>query len=387
MVSLAGCSDGGGHGDLRTPDSPLGKFLHGEVAGLQYESYTWRGGITDPSGQYFYVPGEELTFSVGDVDFGSTAAKQNITPIDLAPERVNGIDPAAINMTRFLLSIDDDGNSANGVVITEDAREALEGQTLDFDSEDFDAEAEAIVISLDEGEIISEENGPRTLASAADAESYLLDAVAAIEAEEEAAAEDAALFAARMQSPWPGNDLVIIEGQSFTPQGFVKGGSGSYACEWALNGIAFSTALSPGACFSSLRPGTYTLTFTALDTGDGVRISDQCFLTVLDREQYGPLPASDELMQTSLSYTDSTTVPPGGSFRVRAVIVHGNPPFQYAWSYPASVGIAYGENPLEAVFTFPSAGRYSICAYFMDSLFAGAGPDTWYESRVITVAP
>lgn len=387
MVSLAGCSDGGGNGDLRTPDSPSGSFLHGEVAGLQYESYTWRGGITDPDGQYFYVPGEEIAFSVGDIDLGSASAKGNITPVDLAPERVNGIDPVAINMTRFLLSIDDDGNSANGIVITGEAREALEGQALDFASEDFDSEAEAIVESLDADEIISEDNGPRTLASAADAESFLLDAVADIEAEEAAAAEDAALFEAWIQNPYPGNNLVIVRGQSFSPQGFVKGGSAHYAYEWALNGTVFSTALNPGASFSSLVPGTYSLTFTVLDTGDGVRIFDRRLLTVLDPAQYGTLPAQDELMQTGLSHTDSTTVAPGGTFRVRAVILHGNPPFQYAWSYPASVGFSYGEDPLEAVFTFPSAGRFSIWVYFMDTPFAGLGPDTWYETRLITVSP
>ena len=118
-----------------------------------------------------------------------------------------------------------------------------------------------------------------------------------------------------------------------------------------------------------------------------MRIFDRRRLTVLDPAQYGTLPAQDELMQTGLSHTDSTTVAPGGTFRVRAVILHGNPPFQYAWSYPASVGFSYGEDPLEAVFTFPSAGRFSIWVYFMDTPFAGLGPDTWYETRLITVSP
>jgi hypothetical protein len=383
-LTLTGCQDGGGNGDLYTPNDPAGKFLDGQVSGLGYDSYTWRDGTTDENGEFIYAPGEEVTFSVGGINLGTVKGKENITPVDLAPSSKEGVDPAAINMTRFLMSIDLDGNTGNGIVITEETSKALDNASLDFDSPDFDAQATAVIEALDSGGIISEENGPRELVSSADAEAYLSGALAAIEAEEAVDAEEAAILECSIQSPC--KNVVLIEGESVSLKGQAQGGSGSYAYQWALNGKVVSTSLNPGHKFSSLGPGTYELQFTVTDSSDA-QCTDRRLVTVLKESDIGHIPGGDQLMQFVLEYTGSTTIRVGETFEVKALILHGNPPFFYEWICPTGVSMCTGEDPLDVVFTFPTQGVYLLTAYFRDSVKEDLGPDSWYQSVSVTVVP
>jgi hypothetical protein len=379
--SLMGCSDSGGEGDMRTPDDPSGKFLNGQVEGLGYESHTWRDGMTDKSGEFIYAPGEMITFSVGGISLGTIEGTDNITPLDLSQNNADGTNPAAVNMTRFLMSLDYDGNPGNGIVISEETSEALADMKLDFSSTDFDQQATAIIESLDAGQIIPEEDGPRELVSAADAEAYLTQAVVAIEAEEEAAAEDAAKFECRIESP--GDNVILIQGERINLQGFAKGGSGVYTYQWLLGNQVISTSLNPGSSFSSLSPGTYELIFKVVDS-DGVQGSDSRLVTVLDPSAY-PLPTHDEGMLVDIEHDGELTIQVGEKLRLHAVIIEGNPPFTYSWVYPSGVNYAFGDDPLDAVFTFPGKGVYMISMDMEDTRFDNLGPDFWNQSVNVRV--
>jgi len=283
ILSLMSCSDGGGEGDIVTPDHPTGSFLNGKVTGLEYNSHTWRDGVTDEKGEFIYAPGESISFSVGNIDLGSTQGKANITPADLAPRKSDGsLSPEAVNMTRFLMSIDHDGNVNNGILITPETSEALLDASLDFGSPEFDVEAQAIIESLDDNpdEIFPEGDEPRGLVSEVEAAVFLEETIAEIEDEEAAAEAEAAQFGCGILRPnW---NAVLVQGQSIPVQGFVKGGSGQYTYEWTLDGQVTSTALNPGISTSTLTPGTYTLQFKVKDS-DGVQGSDQRLVTVLDK--------------------------------------------------------------------------------------------------------
>ncbi|MDH5324098.1 MAG: hypothetical protein OEZ68_13040 [Gammaproteobacteria bacterium] len=74
-------------------------------------------GTTDANGTYNYVDGNTVQFFVGDILIGESLGQDIITPLDLAGEPANLSNPAAINIARFLQTLDDDGNPDNGIII------------------------------------------------------------------------------------------------------------------------------------------------------------------------------------------------------------------------------------------------------------------------------
>lgn len=386
LLCMIGCSKGGGKGDLMTPEDPSGQFLNGQVSGLGYESYTWRNGTTDSNGEFIYAKGEEVTFAVGGIVLGSAEGKTNITPIDLVPQKAGGIEPEAIsqeaiNITRFLMSLDADGNNTNGILISQDVTKELADNTLDFSSPDFEAQASEVIIEAmySDGDIIPEEG---VLESTTAAEDYLNSAVAAIEAEEQAAAEEAAKFECSIKSPQL--NVLLIQGESVSLQGYVKGGSEQYTYQWLLDGTAFSTKLNPGTSFSNLPPGTHVLQFKVVDS-DGQEGIDKRYIVVEDPATFRPVPKVDEPMFVHLAYTDSTTIKAGESFHVQAHVYSGNPPFIFSWLVPTGVQYSYGEDPLDAIFTFPTPGWYTLTVYFKDTMWGSIGSDICYEKTYVTV--
>jgi len=78
LTLLSAC--GGGSDD--PPSSPVtastGVFVDGVVVGLHYETPTFSG-TTNNAGEYDFLPGETVTFSIGGVVLGSTTAGQGVT--------------------------------------------------------------------------------------------------------------------------------------------------------------------------------------------------------------------------------------------------------------------------------------------------------------------
>ena len=101
-----------------------GRFCD-NLQGLEYSTPT-RFGITNNKGEFEYLPGETVTFAVGDIVLGSATACEFMTPAHLVIE-VGGMikwikNHKVTNVARLLQSLARDRNIEDGIVITDDTR-------------------------------------------------------------------------------------------------------------------------------------------------------------------------------------------------------------------------------------------------------------------------
>lgn len=120
-LSMTGC----GNNDY---DERTGVFIDSPVQGLSYETAARRG-ITGADGSFIYVAGERIIFSAGGIVVGATTGKAEITPIDLASGAKGTSDPRVVNISRFLQTLDEDGDPTNGIVLNEATRARLVWQS------------------------------------------------------------------------------------------------------------------------------------------------------------------------------------------------------------------------------------------------------------------
>ena len=111
-------------------------LIDGVVEGVEYLTTSGMSGLTNQEGQFNYQDGDDITFKVGGVVLG-TATAEDVTSgrtflQDIADvERSNLSDDYLENMAVFLQSLDENHESSDGIVITDDTRLAL--QNVDFD--------------------------------------------------------------------------------------------------------------------------------------------------------------------------------------------------------------------------------------------------------------
>ena len=117
--SGGGGGGGGGGGAIPVPTALTGVFLDSPVINIGYRTETLEG-VTNDLGEYDYIPGETVTFFIGDLEFPPVLAVGIVTPLDLADSQDTS-DPEVVNMIRLLQTLDQDGNPANGITITETA--------------------------------------------------------------------------------------------------------------------------------------------------------------------------------------------------------------------------------------------------------------------------
>lgn len=120
--TLASCSS-----SSSTPEDsegvPLtGVFLDSAVAGLSYRTDT-QTGTTNIAGEFTYLPGESVTFSIGSVELPTVTASAVVTPLNMS---VTGAanDNVTVNVATLLQSLDVDGNVDNGIEISPQASAA-----------------------------------------------------------------------------------------------------------------------------------------------------------------------------------------------------------------------------------------------------------------------
>ena len=126
-----GGSSGGGGGNGATPATVTGVFVDSTVAGIQYFTQT-KSGVTNSAGEYDYLPGETVTFKIGDIVVGSAPAGPVVTPLTLVSGATDETDPIVTNIVRLLLTLDDDGNPDNGISIPTSTLTAAAGLSVDF---------------------------------------------------------------------------------------------------------------------------------------------------------------------------------------------------------------------------------------------------------------
>lgn len=154
-IGLFGCGGGGGSDKNSVPGTKqptssvvqTGIFTDSPVQGLSYRTAS-QSGITGSNGEFQYIEGEEVRFSIGDLAIASVNADAIITPLDVMGTR--DIDhQGAVNLARLLQTLDEDGNPANGIIITLATQQAItESMQIDFNNS-FDADITNILIAVD----------------------------------------------------------------------------------------------------------------------------------------------------------------------------------------------------------------------------------------------
>ncbi|SDT10608.1 para-nitrobenzyl esterase [Halopseudomonas sabulinigri] len=174
LFSLAGCLGSSGSDD---DDARTGVFVDSAVAGLDYQRSSGGTGTTNARGEFSYLGGETLGFAIGDLDLGSAAGADMLTPLSIIEGASGATDQRVSNMLVLLQSLDADGNLNNGIQITEAIREevSLNAGTLQLDQApaDFRTSLAAVVATLEsDGAFSDTDPRARSLVSAAAAQAH-----------------------------------------------------------------------------------------------------------------------------------------------------------------------------------------------------------------------
>lgn len=128
VLSQTGCSDSSSSssspppvGDT-PPDVMVGTFVDSPVSGLNYQGTDTPAGVTDEEGRFNYRSGENISFSIGDLSLGSAQGAAVLTPLSVTEGAASAQDPEVINKLILLQTLDADGDSNNGIQLTEAIR-------------------------------------------------------------------------------------------------------------------------------------------------------------------------------------------------------------------------------------------------------------------------
>ncbi|MBY5979132.1 hypothetical protein [Ferrimonas balearica] len=127
--------------DDPNPAPLTGVFSDSPVSGLAYESASQQA-LTNANGEFTYLEGETLIFSIGGTAFPAVAGQAEVTPQTLYDGQ-DAHTTEVVNTLRLLQTLDSDGNPENGIQLDEALHTAMASTSLDMGSENFDAEAEA----------------------------------------------------------------------------------------------------------------------------------------------------------------------------------------------------------------------------------------------------
>ena len=115
-LALVGCGGGGGGGGGPTgPTVRTGVFVDSAVEGVSYATAT-QSGTTNANGEFSYVDGETVAFSIGAVELPPATAAPTITPVTLAGA-TDITNQEATNIARLLQSLDSNGIPSDGITI------------------------------------------------------------------------------------------------------------------------------------------------------------------------------------------------------------------------------------------------------------------------------
>lgn len=117
VAMLAGCSSF----NSILSDKPAtlrGVFVDSPVGGIKYATPSQQG-VTKADGVFEYLPGETVTFSLGGLVLGSAPGKAVISPLDMVPDAKDASDQRVVNLCVLLQTLDQDGDPANGIMISE----------------------------------------------------------------------------------------------------------------------------------------------------------------------------------------------------------------------------------------------------------------------------
>jgi hypothetical protein len=132
---LAGCG-AGGEDDAAVAATTTGMFRDAPVSGLWYQSTTGNA-YTSSTGTFPYKPGVTYTFYVGAVKLGSfipTVDNATVTPANLVPEGTANRETVILNLTRFLMTLDQSAIEGGIQISSTMDSKALKWPPIDFSS-------------------------------------------------------------------------------------------------------------------------------------------------------------------------------------------------------------------------------------------------------------
>ena len=186
-ILLAACSsDGNNNPDQPNPTPPVTLptvtpeptantgTLEGPITGISFTTDSIEG-ETSATGTFNYESSENISFNLGAIEFNTpSTAYPHMTTLDFVESDATNGNAAAINITRLLMSLDDNENLDDGVQITQDVIDQA-SDNFDFDqpSDDFTTNIATYLEQLSSGKT----GGARALTSSEDAIEYLSNLV------------------------------------------------------------------------------------------------------------------------------------------------------------------------------------------------------------------
>jgi hypothetical protein len=127
------------------PSTQTGVLVDSAVSGIRYETET-QSGYTGAGGSFQYRAGETIEFSIGDITFPRVPVSRTLTPLELgSTDLVN--EQTAINIARFLQSVDEDQDPSNGISINTESHSKALGVSLNFDVPPSSFESDAALLN------------------------------------------------------------------------------------------------------------------------------------------------------------------------------------------------------------------------------------------------
>lgn len=160
VALMMGCSSVG-TSVTSTPVPLTGVFMDSLVGGINYSTPTSKG-VTKADGVFQYKAGESVTFSIGELVLGSSAGKPVVTPLDLVPDAKGASDQRVVNICVLLQTLDQDGDAANGILISEKAASFVTkyGKEINFNKPvrafSFDAGFRSVMAELNNIDLFGE---------------------------------------------------------------------------------------------------------------------------------------------------------------------------------------------------------------------------------------
>ncbi len=150
---ILACGGGGSSSPGSASQLQSGVFFDSPVQGMEYSTESLSG-TTDANGQFKYLEGETVKFSLGGIQIGDALkARPTVTVVDLVPGAADATNQKVQNIAAFLQSLDAGGNLTVKIVIPAAAITAMsdlkaQGKTINFDAAPnvFNADAGALAV-------------------------------------------------------------------------------------------------------------------------------------------------------------------------------------------------------------------------------------------------
>ena len=165
-AALPGCTTTCAYGAYGSVCYTGGYYYDSRVSGIDYKTSLddeiIRTGVTgedDDPGLFLFIEGATVSFSLGTTDLGETAAKERVTPFDLAGVTEDAIGGCEVdgtlpdnafrivhNVAVLLQTLDGDGDPENGIEISAEVAALFEDVNLNLDQawEDFQEDADLL---------------------------------------------------------------------------------------------------------------------------------------------------------------------------------------------------------------------------------------------------